>query len=88
MGENVGPGGIPIGSLTPDTSENPNKKQSRDPRMPKRPHNAFFYFCQVNQFMFFISTQFTPFTFYFQKVFFKISSSSRSIAKQWRCKLS
>ena len=48
MGENVGPGGIPIGSLTPDTSENPNKKQSRDPRMPKRPHNAFFYFCQVN----------------------------------------
>jgi len=46
MGESVGPGGIPIGSLTPDTSENPNKKQSRDPRMPKRPHNAFFYFCQ------------------------------------------
>jgi len=44
--ENLGPGGIPIGSLTPETSENPNKKQSRDPRMPKRPHNAFFYFCQ------------------------------------------
>ena len=54
MGENVGPGGIPIGSLTPDTSENPNKKQSRDPRMPKRPHNAFFYFCQVNQYIYFI----------------------------------
>jgi len=47
MGESIGPGGIPIGSLTdPENSENPSKKQSRDPRLPKRPHNAFFYFCQ------------------------------------------
>ena len=46
MAENLGPGGIPIGSLTPETPENPSKKLSRDPRLPKRPHNAFFYFCQ------------------------------------------
>lgn len=46
MAENLGPGGVPIGSLTPETPENPSKKLSRDPRLPKRPHNAFFYFCQ------------------------------------------
>lgn len=44
--ESLGPGAIPIGALTPETPENSNKKASRDPRMPKRPHNAFFYFCQ------------------------------------------